>query len=56
VETTTLELPMPAELKSIIAASPTGELTFLVTEFGQPFAEVGFGNWFRSWRGSVGSR
>ena len=22
-------------------------LTFLVTEFGRPFTEAGFGNWFR---------
>lgn len=24
-----------------------GHLTFLVTEFGKPFAVAGFGNWFR---------
>ena len=26
---------------------PVGTLTFLVTEFGKPFAVAGFGNWFR---------
>jgi len=28
-------------------ATPSGHLTFLVTEFGKPFAVAGFGNWFR---------
>src|SRR4030088_3012779 len=28
-------------------ATPSGHLTFLVTEFGRPFAVAGFGNWFR---------
>jgi hypothetical protein len=31
----------------MIDASPLGELMFLVTDHGSPFAEVGFGNWFR---------
>jgi integrase len=31
----------------LIDASPTGDLTFLVTEFGRPFTANGFGNWFR---------
>lgn len=43
----TLDLPMPPALREIIDASPTGDLTFLVTEFGKPFADAGFGNWFR---------
>jgi site-specific recombinase XerD len=29
-------------------ASPCGDLTFLVTEFGKPFTANGFGNWFRA--------
>lgn len=44
---TLLELPMPAALQEIIDASPTGDLTFLVTEYGKPFTDAGFGNWFR---------
>lgn len=42
-----LEIPIVEELQRIIDASPTGELTFLVTEFGKPFTANGFGNWFR---------
>lgn len=37
-------LPILAET---IAASKTGDLTFLVTERGVPFVKEGFGNWFR---------
>jgi integrase len=43
----TLEIPIVDELQRIIEASPTGDLTFLVTEFGKPFTVNGFGNWFR---------
>lgn len=42
-----LELPILPELQAILDASPLGDLTFLVTEFGRPFAVAGFGNWFR---------
>lgn len=42
----TLQLPILPELQSVIDASPTGDLTFLVTEFGKPFTHGGFGNWF----------
>jgi hypothetical protein len=30
-----------------MAASSTGNLTFLVTEYGRPFTAAGFGGWFR---------
>jgi len=43
----TIELPVLPALADIIAASPTGDLTFLVTHFGKPFSFYGFGNWFR---------
>ena len=43
----TLELPILPELQEILDASPVGELTFLVTLHGRPFAVAGFGNWFR---------
>jgi integrase len=43
----TLDLPMPAALQAVIDASPTGDLTFLVTEFRKPYTDAGFGNWFR---------
>jgi hypothetical protein len=44
----TLELPILPELQQVLEASPVGELTFLVTEHGRPFAVAGFGNWFGS--------
>src|SRR5271155_2772500 len=28
-------------------ATPRQHLTFLTTEYGRPFTEAGFGNWFR---------
>ena len=49
-ETTTaleLQIPIHPDLRAIIDATPSGHLTFLVTEFGKPFAVAGFGNWFR---------
>lgn len=44
----TIELPIPPALEAIIERSPVGDLTFLVTEYGKPFAAAGFGNWFRA--------
>lgn len=39
--------PFLPELAAVIAQSPCGDLTLLVTEYGQPFTAKGFGNWFR---------
>lgn len=39
--------PILPELAAIIAASPTGNATFLETSHGKPFSAAGFGNWFR---------
>jgi integrase len=44
---TTLSIPVHHELAHIIAASSTGNLTFLVTEYGRPFTAAGFGGWWR---------
>jgi integrase len=44
---TVSEKPVLPVLAEIIARSPTGDLTFLVTSFGKPFTVAGFGNWFR---------
>jgi integrase len=44
-----LTLPMLPALRSIIGASPCGELTFLVNDLNRPFTEAGFGNKFRDW-------
>lgn len=42
-----LQLPVHPELCAVIEATPTGHLSFLVTEFGKPFSPAGFTNWFR---------
>lgn len=43
----TIDLPVLPALEEVIAASPAGDLTFLVTQFCRPFTANGFGNWFR---------
>jgi integrase len=40
-------IPILPELQQVIDASPTGNLTFLVTGAGAPYTVWGFGNWFR---------
>ena len=45
----TLELPVLPTLQSIIDKSPTGDLTYLVNDFGRAFTGAGFGNKFRQW-------
>jgi integrase len=42
------EKPVLPILADIIAKSPTGDLTYLVTAYGKPFTAAGFGNWFRA--------
>lgn len=42
------EKPILPALADIIAKSPTGDLTFLVTEYGGPFSGKGFSRWFKS--------
>jgi integrase len=42
-----IDLPLHSELGGTIAATPSGHLTFLVTQCGRPFTPAGFGNWFR---------
>ena len=41
------EKPILGELARVLAASPCGDLTFLVTDYGKPFTAAGFGGWFR---------
>jgi integrase len=43
----TIELPVLPALQRVIDASETGDLAFLVTQYGKPFTAAGFGNWFR---------
>ena len=42
-----IDIPLHPELETSIRATPSGHLTFLVTEFGRAFTPAGFGNWFR---------
>jgi integrase len=42
-----LTLSILPVLQQTLDASPCGDLTFLVNEFGRPFTDAGFGNWFR---------
>jgi integrase len=42
------------KLRKIIESSPSGELTFLVTDFRRPFSTAGFGNKFRYWCDQAG--
>jgi integrase len=43
----TIDLPVLTALQEVIDGTPSGDLTFLVTQFGRPFTANGFGNWFR---------
>jgi integrase len=49
-----LELPVLPVLQNIIDASPCGDLTFLVTEFGKPFSAKGFSSKMRQWCNTAG--
>ena len=42
-----LTLPILPALQRIIDTTACGDLTFLVNEWGRPFTDAGFGNWFR---------
>jgi integrase len=44
----TIEIPILADDALKVDASPTGDLTFLVSQRGRPFAVSAFGNWFRT--------
>lgn len=49
-----LEIPIIPALKEAIDAAPTGDLAFMVTDFGKPFTSNGFGNRFRKWCDDAG--
>lgn len=51
-----LVLPIVPELRAALDATEVGNLTYLVTEFGQPFSLAGFGNWFRDRCNEAGLR
>src|SRR5262245_34894791 len=49
-----LQIPIHAELRAVIDATPRDNLTFLMTVFGKPFKSAGFGNLFREWCNQAG--
>lgn len=42
-----ITIPILAPLAASLAATPTGDLEFLINERGQPWVKESFGNWFR---------
>lgn len=42
-----LELKLHPDLATELSLLPKDNLTFLTTDYGAPFSEAGFGNWFR---------
>lgn len=44
---TEVEIPLHPVLRVSLDALPQKNMTFLLTEYGKPFAVAGFGNWFR---------
>jgi integrase len=53
-EPVVVEIPLLPELEDELSFAPTGNLTFLVTEYGQPFSENGLGNKMRQWCDEAG--
>ena len=49
-----VDIPILDELQRIIGASPTGDLSFIVTEFNKPFSIKGLGNKMRDWCDQAG--
>ncbi len=44
---TEVEIPLHLELRASLDALLKKNITFLLTDYGKPFAVAGFGNWFR---------
>lgn len=44
-----LSIPIHPKLAIELAAAPAGEMTFLLTERGEPFSAAGVGNKMRDW-------
>jgi integrase len=49
-----IDIRVHADLEQVIAATPSGHLNFLVTDYGKPFTAAGFGNRFREWCNQAG--
>ena len=41
-----VDIPIIGELSAALAVHDSGSLCFMLTEFGKPFSDAGFGNWF----------
>jgi integrase len=44
----TLRIPVHTDLLTILDATPSGNMAFLMTGLGKPFTASGFGGWFRT--------
>src|SRR6266536_717786 len=44
---TPLVIPVHPDLQEILDAVPQDQLTFLTTQYGRPFTDTGFTNWFK---------
>ena len=49
-----VDIMLHPDLAEIIAATKSGHMTFLTTEYGKPFTSNGFGNKFREWCNQAG--
>ncbi|MCP4541442.1 MAG: tyrosine-type recombinase/integrase, partial [Chloroflexi bacterium] len=49
-----MSLPIVPTLRQTLDASPTGDMTYIVTQFNKPFTSDGFGKWFRKCCDEVG--
>lgn len=47
-------IPILPVLQASIQATPSGHLSYLVTEYGRPFSAAGFGNRMRQWCNDAG--
>lgn len=50
----TLTIPIVRPLQEAIDTTPVGIQTYLVSSFGKPFTQNGFGNRFRQWCDAAG--
>jgi integrase len=50
----TLEIPVNAELRTCIEATPSEHLTFLTTRLGKPYSHGGLSDQFRVWCDEAG--
>jgi integrase len=50
----TIQCPITRKLAEALAATPTGDMTYLVNDLGQPFTINGLGNKMRDWCDAAG--